>query len=228
MGNVNYDVKKTIMKIINVFETGKPDGDYGALVVLNDGAGISFGRSQVTDGANSLDLLIDDYIDAGGLYADEFRPYTDRLANKALPLTNDDQFKQLLKRSASDPIMRAVQDEFFDSRYWDPSYLKSSDLGLTEPLSFAVVYDSYIHSGGLPSSVRRSFPESPPSKGGDERAWVTGYVKARKLWLLNSSKPVVRKTVYRMETFEGLISMGNWNLILPLTVKLGRGSVKIS
>jgi len=220
-------VKTVAMRIVNVFETGKADGEYGALVVLKDGACISFGRSQVTDGSNSLDLLIDQYIDAGGIYAEELRPYVVHLADPLMPLSKDAAFKELLKKTATDPIMRQVQDDFFDKRYWEPARKKCESMGLVEPLSLAIVYDSYIHSGGLLSSIRRTFPEVPPAKGGDERAWTTAYVWARRSWLANYRKKVVRGTVYRMDTYQQLIDDDNWNLDTPVVAIVGRSKVDV-
>jgi hypothetical protein len=36
------------LAIVNIFETGKPFGEFAAVAVLNDGAGISYGISQFT------------------------------------------------------------------------------------------------------------------------------------------------------------------------------------
>ena len=56
--NLTKDQKSLILRVINCFETGSPEGDYGALVVYADGPHgmrqITYGRSQVTSKANCL------------------------------------------------------------------------------------------------------------------------------------------------------------------------------
>ena len=92
-------------------------------------------------------------------------------------------------------------------------------MGLELPLSWAVVYDTCIHSG--PSGVRKIrklFKEVPPNRGGKETDWTEAYVAARKQWLSSFSNPVVQKTTYRMEVFEDLIFDDNWFLETPFTI----------
>ncbi len=54
--------KYLIQKVINVFETGTPEGKYDMLVVYPDGKGgsrqITYGRSQTTEQGNLSQLLI--------------------------------------------------------------------------------------------------------------------------------------------------------------------------
>jgi chitosanase len=50
-------------------------------------------------------------------------------------------------------------------------------------------------------------------------AWIEKYVEVRKDWLANHRIRILRKTIYRMEAFEKLISEGNWALDVPFTVR---------
>jgi hypothetical protein len=52
--------------IVHIFETGRPFGDYAACVVLDDGAGISYGISQFTHRSGSLGAVVERYIKLGG------------------------------------------------------------------------------------------------------------------------------------------------------------------
>ena len=54
------------MAIVNIFETSRPFGEYGALVVLNDGAGLSYGISQFTHRSGSLHAVVRRYLEMGG------------------------------------------------------------------------------------------------------------------------------------------------------------------
>ena len=65
--------KRTAQAIVNIFETGRVAGDYGAVTLLPGDAGhLTYGRSQTTLGSGNLFLLIKAYCeraDAGSLPA---------------------------------------------------------------------------------------------------------------------------------------------------------------
>jgi chitosanase len=219
--------KRVIHQIVSVFETGEPSGDYGACAVLPDGAGISYGLHQATDRADNLDEIVHRYIDRGGQYAEQLHGSVTRLDQDAtafvdpddLPVWVRDLMETLQRAGREDPVMRAVQDEVFEERYWVPAAEQAQVMGLRRPLSWAVVYDTCIHSG--PSNVgkiRNMFAALPPSKGGDEKEWTGAYVRARWSWLASYPNQRVRITKARMEAFQDLIDGGNWALRLPIRV----------
>ena len=113
--------------------------------------------------------------------------------------------------------MKKVQDDFFEAVYFQPAQKWADQQGFNLPLSMLVIYDSYIQSGSIRSEIREKFPEVPPSKGGDEKAWILAYVNARHSFLANNSKPAVRPTVYRTKCLKEQIQKQNWMLgILPI------------
>jgi chitosanase len=211
--------KQLIQRILNTFETGTPAGRYDALVIfpdgLNDSRQITYGRSQTTEQGN-LGRLVSLYCSKGGVYGPKLSRYLPKIG--IVPLCDDEQFKALLISSAKeDPIMRTSQDEFFDSAYWRPAEDWFTSNGFILPLSMLVIYDSFIHSGRIRDDIRNRFPELPPAKGGDEKAWTTAYVQARHEWLKNHQRKILRKTIYRTQVFMNEISRNNWNLeILPV------------
>ena len=228
---MDNNTKIKIQQILNAFETGKADGDYGAISVFNDGPGnikqYTVGKSQTTEFGNLRELLRR-YIDNKGIYADGFRKYAVRIGNKP-SIYKDSVFEELIKKSALDPIMRNTQDSFFDDVYWKPALKFFNDNEFTLPLSLLVIYDTAIHSGPALNSprsmmtiLRKRFNEVPPVKGGDEKAWVEAYVNARHSWLANhSSRPILRKTIYCTNTFKQLIADNNWDL--KGTIRTGNG-----
>lgn len=144
--------KKLIKSVVNVFETGKPDGDYGLIAIFNDGPHnirqITYGRSQTTEYGN-LRELVEKYVVAKGLYSDELEPFAEKVGSVAL--TDDQTFKELLKKAGrEDRVMRKTQDKFFDEHYFKPAVKWAQDHGFTRPLSALVIYDSFI-------SQRRNF-----------------------------------------------------------------------
>ncbi|HEU4552151.1 MAG TPA: chitosanase [Chitinophaga sp.] len=210
--------KKKIIQVVNVMETGAPEGRYDQVTLLADGKKgekqITYGRSQATEQGN-LRNIIERYVNAGGKYAPQFTPYLPQIGKT--PLVNDAEFKRLLKVSArEDPIMREAQDETFEILYYVPATHFFVMEGFTLPLSLLVIYDSYIHSGGIPAVIRARFPEKTPANGGNEKAWITAYVKARQEWLANHPKKIVRPTVYRTKSYLAAIEQNNWMLAQPL------------
>jgi len=227
--SITNDQKKAIDSILSVFETGKvpTPAAYQTCTILRDGAGISYGKHQATDNAGSLDKIVAKYIAAGGKHADALKPYVPRLTanetaklNPAAPPDWARALVSLLKEAGTDPVMQKAQDDVFDENYWLPAVNHAKAIGLTTPLGYAVVYDTCIHSGpGRVATHRAAFPQKSPANGGDEKEWVKAYVGARKAWLAGSSNALVQRTVYRMETFEGLMAVGNWSLTTPFTVR---------
>lgn len=208
------DKKKKIQEILNVFETGKAEGDYSNVSIFHDAPGevrqITFGRSQTTQHSH-LHELMQDYIVASGKYADLFKG----INFKDYSLVNNKTLIANLKLSGSDPIMREVQDRFFDRRYWEPAIKWAKNNGITSPIGQLVIYDSFIHSGGIPSYLRNRFPERTPTNGGNEVEWLRAYLKTRHNWLKNHSRKILNKTIYRTSAMINHLEKGDYNLDSP-------------
>lgn len=214
---ITDDNKQRILSVVNIFETGTPDGNYADISIFNDGKGntrqITFGRSQTTEQGN-LKELVQAYIANKGMFSNDFRPYVDKIGS--VPLVDDKAFIGLLKRSAEeDEVMIKTQDAFFDKVYFQPAFKFFVDNGFSLPLSMLVIYDSYIHSGSVLDFLRKRFPESPPVRGGDEKAWIKAYVNARHEWLSGKGNPL-NKTIYRTQVFMTAMAAGDWMLGSPL------------
>ena len=205
--------KRICERVLNAFETGTAEGDYGNISIYNDGPGrirqVTYGRSQTTEYGH-LGELVAMYVEAGGVLSKELKPYVPKIGHQAL--VGDAEFKRLLKQAGKDPIMQQTQDAFFDKRYFQPAMGWATDHGFTEALSALVIYDSFIHSGSILSFLRRSFREAPPVEGGSERKWIEQYVDARHKWLANHSNEILRNTVYRTKCFKAEIGRKNWDL----------------
>jgi chitosanase len=216
-------VQKTIIdRILTTFETGRPHGNYGGVAIFNDGPHgirqLTYGRCRATE-YGKLRLLVRRYAEAGGMFSEDLSRYEDRIGTFAL--TDDPQFRSLLRAAGrTDPVMRDMQDAFFEKQFFDPAMQWATDHGLTLPLSALVVYDSFIHSGSILPLLRHSFPEQTPDTGGDERTWTTAYVKARHTWLAAHARVAVRKTQFRTRCLAEQIQRANWHLELrPIRAK---------
>lgn len=208
--------KNKIQSILNVFETGSLKGDYTNISIFKDGPGnirqITYGKSQTTEWGN-LKKLIELYVKMNGNYSTFFRPYLSKIG--VVSLVDDKAFINKLKSAGSDPIMLEAQDKFFDDIYWKPAMKFVNDNQFTLPLSALVIYDSFIHSGGILPFLRKRFSATTPANKGDEKKWIKQYLIARQEWLANHSRPILRSTTYRTKNMLAAIKENNWNLDKP-------------
>lgn len=207
------DIKIKIQKIVNVFESGTPDGDYGCVSLYEDGPKgikqITYGKSQTTEWGNLRDL-VKMYINNHGQYSDMLLAFVDDIG--CISLVSDKNFINILKQASKDPIMHKTQDAFFDKHYWEPAKAWVEKNGFKTNLAMLVIYDSFIHSGSILKFLRDKFSEKVPVNGGDEKNWIIQYCKARLNWLKNHSNPILQKTTYRVHDFLVAQELDNWDL----------------
>jgi chitosanase len=211
--------KLKALAIVNIFETSKPMGDYAAVTVLNDGAGISYGINQFTHRSGSLAAVVETYLNSGGRIGREV--LSTRLAVLRLNtshaiagLISDQAFKNALRASAITREMKDAQIHVAFERYLRPAIRICERRGFILPLSLAVVYDSIVQG-----SFERIAAATDGVIGGEheqEKAWVTAYVHRRHSWLTNIDR--LKTTNYRTKFFLDQIVAGDWELQLPLNV----------
>lgn len=217
---VTQTQKDAAQAIVNIFETNLVLGDYGMVTVLaGDSGHLTFGRSQTTLGSGNLFKLIKDYCNKPeARFSDMLNPYLQRLESRDLRLDHEDYFKNILRTTADDPVMRTTQDEFFDVVYWKSAERDAQSTGILSALGVAVVYDSVVHgSWWRIRDLTNEMNGTLASIG--EQEWITAYVENRRNWLANNSNRILRNTVYRMDAFQRLIALEQWNLELPLVVR---------
>lgn len=230
--------RQTISNIVSVFETGKIPGvdAYSCCTILSDGAGISYGAHQATAKSGSLQFVIDEYLNLGGLHAQTIRDALPGLASSLTCRSADRapmyarKLMNALSAAGSDPRMQAAQDAVFDREYWGPASAEAGKLGLVTALGHLILYDTAIQSG--PSRIgklRPMFPAKPPSavfgSGASEAVWLTQFLGAREKFLTtftssdSERQTLVRRTVYRVIALETLVIGKAWSLTGPLTVR---------
>lgn len=216
-------VKRKIERVVNVFETGTPDGKYHLIAKHADYSDpetrtkivqVTYGRSQTTE-FGLLKSLIQDYVDRPGVYAKELKPYLTRIGIKP-SLADDLVFCNALEKAGNhDPIMRECQDQFFDKRYYQRAFKWFKENGFIHPLSLLVIYDSFIHSGSIRNDLRIKFKAAVPINNGDEKEWIRQYVDARHKWLTDKGG-LLKKTTYRTRCFKEQLASSNWDLSLDV------------
>lgn len=221
---ITPSIKTKIEDIINVFESGSINGSYGTLVKYKDYTDpsthtnlvqVTYGRSQTTEFGN-LKSLIKMYVDANGRFAQQLAPYLNYIGKKPGLCTDKTFCDTLINAGKTDPVMKNCQDDFFDSYYFMPALSWFNQMGFTLPLSLLVIYDSEIHSGGVPDFLRKRFAEKPPIKGGNEKIWIRQYVDVRHQWLKTHPKKILQNTIYRTQCFKKQIQNDNWYLTQPV------------
>lgn len=220
---------RMIDRWLSAVETGVPGGDYSNVTRLFDGPGgrrqVTYGKHQTTEAGRNVQKLVKQY-----LGHPERKKLTQAVDAKlrafvdapAYSMANDAALVRALQTVGQDPVMQALQDEFFLRVYMQPAMKWAEDNGFVEPLSLLVIYDSFIQSGGIRMDLRRRFSEVPPSKGGREKVWIDSYVDVRHQWLrywgdgktLKSKN--IRTSSYRTAALMREIESGNWKLNKPM------------
>ncbi|MEQ1604568.1 MAG: chitosanase [Pyrinomonadaceae bacterium] len=215
--------KMKALAIVHVFETSKPFGDYAACVVLNDGAGVSYGINQFTHRSGSLAAVVREYLANGGQLGREIFNGALPLLAKKTPaaierLASDALFKRTLKTAAITREMKAAQRLVAYERYLRPAIEICERMRFVTPLSLAVAYDSVTHGSWelISARVGGTVRTVKPDRLSFEKSWITEYVRARHRWLTEIRR--LRVTNYRTKFFLDQIAIGNWDLRLPVTV----------
>lgn len=207
-------------RILNCFEndSASPETDYSSIYIYNDGKNrrkqVTLARGFTQDGGN-LWRVLSNYINKNGKYAEFFVPYRSKMSDGSL-YTDKIFLQTLVKASKEDPLMKNAQDEIFNQVYLSGAINYFQNYKFTTPLSFAVIVDSTLQSGGMLSRLTNGFPEKKPSSGGDERKWITQYVQTRHKWLSGSSSRAIRNSAYRTRFFLNELKKNNWELNCPL------------
>jgi len=217
---ISGELTQKLMWMLNLFEndSGKKENDYRTVYRYADGnrgrRQITLGRGFTEDGG-ALKKVVAAYRANGGK--------NEQLLTKEAKIGNgtlvyDSAFIKALSGEWQNPAMQAAQDQVFVDVYLRPAVTYAAKQGFTFPLSIAVCVDSFLHSGRMTHALVASFPERPPVRGGDEKAWIRAYCKARLAWFTNTSRAILRTCKFRPSFFLDQIKSGNWNLECPLNI----------
>lgn len=206
--------------IVVVFETGDPRGDYGAVTVIPGDTGhLTYGRLQTTLGSGNLHTLIQRYCTTpGAARGGDLAAYLNRLKSRDFALDDDHTLREVLEEAGEDPVMRRVQDHFFDEVYWTPSNQAANGAGITSALGASVVFDGFIQ-GSWGAMRDRAIQRFGGVAQLGEREWTRRYVEVRREWLATHPRADLRQTVYRMDAYLSLFEQDNWTLALPFSVR---------
>ncbi len=211
--------KAAARAILSVFETSQKQGDPAAVAVLDDGAGVSYGIKQFTHGGGALEEVLREFARLAPAHQASATRYADQLRNRSAAnveqMGADLSFRQWLRQAGRTPEMRTAQETIADRNYLNPALAECERNGFIEPLSLAVVFDSYVQGSwerckrDTNAKHRRPVPE---------KRWIVDYLATRTQFLQGRKSGAARASVYRPATFQKLIERGNWKLATPFTV----------
>ena len=117
--NLTEEQRQRCREIVNVFETGRPAGEYGTVTVIPGDTGhLTYGRSQTTLASGGLYLLVRAYCEEPeARYRDELMGYLGRLRARDMSLDGDSRIRWVLREAGADPVMQRTQDAWFDRAY---------------------------------------------------------------------------------------------------------------
>ena len=208
-----------IRRVLSVAETGKAEWDPSAVYIYADDNRFSPARRQITlsigfTESGNLKKVLELYCDTGGALAKDLKPFITGLGDKSRgSLAGNEAFIRLLKAAGKEALMVSVQKECFDQLYLGPAFAWAEQYGFKLPLSYLVIADSFLHSGSMLGFLMQKFPEKKPVDGGNEKVWISDYLKARHSWLKNHSNTILNKTVYRADCYMLEASKDNWDLV---------------
>lgn len=223
LGALSQDQQRRIRQLITLFETGNIVPDFTRIDgVSGHGRGLAFGIVPSTLASGALGALVSDYVKAeNAIYAEDLRPFLDRLARGDESLNSDVSFHEQLRRSGRDPVMQGLQDIRSLDTFFRPAVRIAAQHGIRTALGIAVVIDSYIH-GGWQRIRDRAVKKTggTPESGVSEGVWIKTYLEERRNWLMSQSSLALRETANRPEAFLDLVAAGNWELEPPIEVKI--------
>ena len=160
-------VRKAAFAITAAFEGS------GYAAYNNFDAGIvSYGLIQFTLAAGSLERVIRLFVtNSDSESSQALEKFLPRIAGRDPQLRNDGNFRAALIDAASDPVMRAAQDQIATEGYWDrvvSGYI--THRGLKLPLTWALLFDMGVNFGvnhGFVRLAERQLGVPPRSKPGE-------------------------------------------------------------
>lgn len=120
---------------------------YGIINNRPAGGGIAYGILQVLSRHGGLHRLIKLYSAMGGRHGKALLSFGVSTSER---VARNRSFQWLLREAGKDRVMRRAQTIFFSREYLRPSLAFGRHLGLVEPASYLILFDTFIHYGNKP------------------------------------------------------------------------------
>ncbi len=134
-------MRRKIVRVVGAIESRLA---YGIINNRPAGGGIAYGFLQVLSRHGGLHRLLKLYRSLKGKYAISLLTYGRSTSER---VARNRSFQWLLRQAGKDPIMHQAQTIFFSREYLQPSIEFGRQLGLREPASYLILFDTFIHYG---------------------------------------------------------------------------------
>lgn len=230
--------RDVIWAIVNIFESGRPEGDPQAFQNYDDGV-ISYGKHQATLSSGVLERVLRQYFENSQTPVSQAlqAEFGERIQRRDPQLRHNERLRQLLIEAGSEPAMVAAQDAIFERDFYRPAVDYAQQLGLSAPLSLAGLYDTRVQ-GGLTLLIKETNAALGGSGVGrmgargliDESAWLGAFLAFRAARLLRlaeqcdavgqkTAAEALRISIFRVEALQALQQAGQWALEGELTIR---------
>ncbi|MYQ51192.1 MULTISPECIES: chitosanase [unclassified Streptomyces] len=219
--------KDIAMQLVSSAENSTLDwkAQYGYIEDIGDGRGYTAGIIGFCSGTGDMLDLVERYTDRSpgnvlAAYLPTLRAVDGTDSHDGL----DPGFTRAWAEAATDPVFRQAQDDERDRVYFDPAVRQGKDDGLGALGQFAY-YDAIVMhgGGGDPTSFgsirQRALAQAqPPSRGGDETAYLDAFLDAR-VWAMEQEE--AHSDTSRVDTAQRVfLRNGNLDLDPPLDWKV--------
>ena len=217
-------LKDKILKITSVFENNTQKLQYSYIENLNDGRGYTFGFCGFTTATGDGVLVIEELAKTEQAVI-KYLPELQKLAKEeSSSIKNLEGFVSLWKQVGKSKTGIIAQHVVGDTLYWNPSQEYCKQLGLSLPLSQAIIYDTIIQHGegddldGLPALITqtKTLLETPYQ----EKDFIKIFLSVRRKDLVHPTDDTTRdvwsESVTRVDAFYNLIKSDNWQLTNPI------------
>lgn len=223
--------KQRAEQVISSFENGTTDIQYAYIANLQDGRGYTAGRAGFTTGTSDLLAVIRRYTALKP--GNELARYLPALVtiNGSDSLAGLDGFPAVWQRTANtDPLLRQVQDEFFDELYFTPAMARAKSAGVATPIGQLIILDTAVQHGigndpdGLPAIIDETIRHNGKAgKSVSEVVWLEKFLASRRQHLTNASNVATRQawkeSAPRIDALKMILDAGNYGLETPLRWK---------
>ena len=229
--DVTNEQKITIYQMTSIFENSTPELQYGYVENIGDGRGYTFGYVGFCSGTFDGNLFLKEYKKLNPnnslvSYISKFdyidslpHPNPDGLCGYLENIPNFVEDFQKCSQS-NDPAFIQAQLNVANDLYWQPSQKAANEIGAKNPITFGQLYDAFMNMGedGARSIMDKATGDmnGTPATGVDENAWLTRFLSIRQDIL--KSDPVWQESTDRIVVYQTLLSQGNVNLNLPITL----------
>jgi len=215
--------KEIAMQLVSSAENSSLNwkAQYAYIEDIKDGRGYTAGIIGFCSGTGDMLELVKYYgqLKAGNVLA-KYIPALEKVNGTASHAGLGDAFVQDWKTAAADPLFQQAQDHERDAVYFDPAVAQAKADGL-HALGQFIYYDAIVMHGpgddaasfgGLRASVIQK--TKPPSQGGDEKAYLSAFLDARKaLMLTEAAHDDTSRVDTEQRTF---LNASNLKLVPPL------------